>query len=131
MKFSSEIPPVYDRCRAVFGLTVDWDKNVIFTYGDTVHSKRDLPDDLIVHEAVHVRQQTAMGPEAWWDKYLVDPAFRLSQEVEAYSAQVKWIDTNVRDRNKRFFVKRHIYQMLASSMYGNLVTPSEAKALVG
>lgn len=130
MKFSDQIPPIYQRCRATFGPSVDWDKGVIFTYGDTVHSKRPLTPDLMAHEGVHVAQQAAMGADAWWDRYLADPSFRLSQELDAYRAQVRWIDENVKDRNARYFKKRFIYQVMGSSVYGNMVTPNEAKALI-
>ncbi len=131
VKFSNEKPPIYERCVAAFGPMVDWDDGIIFTYGDTIHCKGDIPPDLVVHESVHIRQQTAMGADKWWDKYLVDAAFRLSQEVEAYKAQVKWIYANVKDRNESFRLRAKIYGFLSSSLYGNLVTSAEARALVG
>jgi hypothetical protein len=129
MKFSNEIPPVYDRLRARFG--VDWDSGLIITYGDSVYSKRPVAPDFVVHESVHVRQQRDIGgPDIWYDRYIKDDKFRLSQELEAYRAQIKWIRDNVRDRNESFRMQRNIAMLLSSDMYGNLVTRSEAMRLL-
>jgi hypothetical protein len=103
MKISNVPPPVYDLCVKKFG--VDFNQGFVFTYGDTVHTKFPLPSDLIVHESVHIKQQ-GTKPEEWWDKYLADRDFRLSQEVEAYSAQYQFFARGT-DRNLayRFLLK--------------------------
>ena len=69
---------------------------VVYTYGDTVYipNGEALSDDLEVHEAVHIKQQAEMGAEEWWKKFLEDPEFRLSQELEAYQAQWEYIEEN-------------------------------------
>ena len=120
--YSHEKPPIYERCVQKFG--VDWDKGVIFTYGDTVYSKNELDEDLKAHEATHVRQQTEMGKDVWWDKYFADPKFRLSQEVEAYRNQLKYADENY-NRQARRAVYKHIIVSL-TTMYDGMCTQSEA-----
>lgn len=128
-KISRQKPPahIYNRCVKQFG--VDFNKGIVFTVGDTIHSAVEIPRDLMVHELTHVRQQRAFegGYEEWWNRYLEDEKFRYSQELEAYRNQWKWIETNVKDRNKAFRLFMQIAQLLSGEMYGKMVTLSEAK----
>ena len=98
VKFSSEKPPIYERAKDFFG--VDWDKGVIFTYGDTIHCKFQITPDLVEHEKVHIEQQKELGPEKWWDRYLSYEDFRYHQEIEAYRAQYKFCKEHIKDRNR-------------------------------
>lgn len=124
----NEKPPVYERCKEQFG--IDWDKGIVITYGANVHTKEKvLPSDLIVHESVHVRQQLEYGVEKWWDKYFTDPAFRKSQEVEAYQAQGRFLKKILTDRNKLHTV----FHKIATNMvqfYGDIFTYSEAMGIL-
>jgi hypothetical protein len=127
MNLSQEIPPVYEQCRKQFG--VNWDDGIIITYGDTIHYKFvNLPRDFIVHEETHVKQQMAMGKELWWEKYFADEDFRLSQEVEAYRAQWKFIKNNY-DRNLRKKREKTLCQDMAR-IYGGIFTEEEAHKLI-
>lgn len=128
MKISSGKPPnnIYDRCREKFG--VNWDDGVVFTYGDTIYCKYDVPADIQAHEAVHIRQQALVGKDIWWERYLADKDFRLSQEVEAYKEQWKYLVANA-DRNYRKMMKKHILDSMVR-MYDGMVTLKEAEALV-
>lgn len=124
---SSELPPVYEECVKRWGVSFD---NTIFTYGDTIHSKRPISEELLAHELVHVRQQTEMGKELWWERYFEDPQFRLEQEVEAYRAQYKWCLTSYSNRE---WVARALVQHAASlsgTMYGKIISFSEAIKLI-
>lgn len=125
-KISNEIPEIYKKCHEVFG--VNWEDGLIITYGDTVYCSSELDPSLIIHEGVHVKQQKEMGPEKWWDKYFVDKEFRLSQEVEAYKAQIRYIKLNVKDRNTAFKICHKIWQDMVR-MYGGMCTYEEAKKL--
>lgn len=124
--YSHEKPPIYERCVKEFG--VDWDKGVIFTYGNTVYSKHELPEDLKAHEATHVKQQTEMGKDVWWDRYFADPKFRLEQEVEAYRNQMKYADENYNRITRRVIYKHVIKSMI--TMYGGMCTEDEAVKLM-
>ena len=128
IKYSKEIPPIYYLCRDKFG--VDWDKGVIFTYGDTIYCKKELDAELKVHEATHVRQQKDMGAEVWWDMYLNDSSFRLMQEVEAYRNQYKFLQEHIKDRNRLFKEKHKILMHLSSSIYGYMVTYAQAMKIL-
>lgn len=126
-KYSKSIPKIYLECKKHFG--VSWDKGIIITYGDTVYSKfLPLSDDLKIHEDVHVRQQTAMGPDVWWNKYLTDAFFRLDQEMEAYKAQLIWIKNNCKEEYYANAVNNIAKNL--SSLYGKMCTYDEAKIML-
>ena len=125
-KISHDIPEIYKKCHEKFG--VEWDNGIVITYGDIVYSKWELPPSLVIHESVHVKQQIEMGIEKWWDKYLEDKEFRLSQEVEAYKEQIKFIKTTVKDRNIVFKMCHKIWWDMAR-MYGNMCSYGDAKKL--
>lgn len=97
-----EKPPahIYDRAVEQFG--VDWEDGVIFTYGDKIYTKNELPDHLFQHEMTHVRQQEKMGKDEWWSRYFADEQFRLEQEVEAYHNQFAFYQSKTGDRNQVF-----------------------------
>ncbi len=126
MKLSNRKPDIYEKCKRVFG--VDWDRGVIITYGDTVYCKVPISDALIVHEQTHIDQQKAYGVEAWWDRYFVDVEFRLSQEVEAYRNQVKYMREHC-PRAERRRLLALIYKDMAR-MYGGMCTEEEAERLL-
>lgn len=114
------------RCEDRFG--VDWNKGLIITYGDTIYCKSKLTPDLMVHESTHVRQQTEMGKDTWWEKYFTDDKFRLEQEVEAYQNQWNYIKENY-NRHSRKTLYKHIIDSMVK-MYGNMCTEEEAINLI-
>lgn len=94
-----DYPPNYERIKEVLNPPL----TACFTYGDKIYFplyEDKFPPDLMVHEEVHVKQQT--NPAEWWDKYLTDKQFRQDQEVEAYATQFNWIKnrTNVKTASK-------------------------------
>lgn len=129
MKCSTKVPPCYLKAHEMWGVTMD--SGVVFTYGDTCHCKDGfIPDWLEAHEIVHSRQQT--NPEEWWNRYFEDVNFRLSQELEAYQEQYKWIKRHVKDRNSCARWLNKFASDLSSPMYGGIITYSEAlKAIHG
>ncbi len=118
----NEKPPIYEKCVEAFG--VDWDKGVIFTYGNTIYSKFQIDPIKVSHEMIHVRQQSEIGKEIWWEKYLSDPKFRLDQEIEAYLEENKMID-KIKDRNLRFRIKQANARDLSRG-YGDIISFYEA-----
>lgn len=84
MKIVNEYPPNYELIKFV----LNPGKHATFCYGDILYnpSGRELPLDIEHHEEVHSHQQ-GNEPAAWWNRYITDPDFRLSQEIEAYGAQ--------------------------------------------
>ena len=127
MKMSQEKPKIYQKLAEKFG--VDWDNNLIITYGDTIHCKiKNLEPHVIIHEEVHIKQQKEYGVAEWWNRYIDDEVFRLSQEVEAYKKQVNYIREHTEDMNRqrrRIWLKQ-IAIWLSGPMYGNLLTYEKA-----
>lgn len=128
-KFSSAKPPIYQQCVDKFG--INWHKGIIFTYGDTIHSKNPISKQKIAHESVHIRQQAVYGVNDWWNKYFEDEGFRLDQETEAYRQEAKWIRANVRDKNKASSLKTQLARDLSSSMYGKIISYAQAVVNIG
>lgn len=90
-----------------------------------------MTEDLIVHEETHRDQQMSyLTPGEWWEKYLEDPEFRLSQEVEAYRNQYREFIKKCHDRNKIFLFVHRIAGDLSSSLYGNMIDYQKAIKLI-
>lgn len=122
-----DYPPNYAEIKARFNPL----PNTVFAYGDEIYSPAtvNLPPDLIVHEQTHFAQQRAAGgPDAWWRRYIDDPAFRLEQEIEAYRAQYSFCLSYSRPERRALLA--HICKSLASGMYGKLVTKDQARKLI-
>lgn len=133
MNVINDYPPNIGEIKKAFDLT---GKRPIFTYGNTIYNPHNcsLETHLHVHEEVHMKQQKEMGMflgvRRWWTKYLNDPEFRLSQEIEAYRAQYQYVKKVVKDRNKVAKFLSLIASDLASPMYGNLLNTQEAIKLI-
>jgi hypothetical protein len=98
-----------------------------FTYGDTYYTDHaPIPADFIVHEQHHTKQQLSYGVEAWWDRYFIDPKFRLEQELECYKVQL----ASIKDRNLRFRRRLQVIDDLASPMYGDIISKQELNTLL-
>jgi hypothetical protein len=83
----------------------------------------------MVHEETHARQQKTIGVDQWWAMYLEMPKFRLSQEVEAYGEQYKFL-CKVLNRKGRLAAISVLAQNLSSELYGNIINKKEAKELI-
>jgi hypothetical protein len=114
------IPPNYAKVVAVFPEARQ--AGSIFTYAPKVYftGKGELSRELKVHEHVHlVRQFEAGGPEAWWERYLVDPTFRLVEELHAHRAE--WLAYQRRHGPGERYL-RLVASRLAGPFYGNMVS---------
>lgn len=122
-------PPNFERIASVFPLARRG--GVIFTYGDTAYfpGNKTMSRELRAHEAVHATRQLAEphGPEGWWERYLIDPAFRLEEEVLAHAAEYAAYRTR-HGQTPKFL--RFISERLAGPFYGNLLTVDEAKLAI-
>lgn len=127
MKFSSEFPPNIDKIRKV--LTPP--DTASFCYGDTIHGPhiKDLDSSQLLHEAVHTKQQ-GDRPEEWWDRYLAEPAFRLSQELEAYQVQYRYVSQTISNRDQVALRLYHMARDLSSEMYKAGITQNEARTAI-
>lgn len=122
-----ETPPNWNEIRDHF--PVEWG-DVICTYGENIYTARPISMFKIVHESVHVKQQTDMDKDEWWNNYFEDPQFRLKQELEAYRAEIKEIKKKVKDREIRYKMIRDVILDVSSPMYGGIISYEEAKKLL-
>lgn len=123
-------PPNYERVASAFNL--EDHPGVIFTYGNKIYvpagDKLKIDKPLMRHEETHARQQRDIGIEEWWDKFITEPEFRLSQELEAYREQYR----NMADLDapSRMGYLNHICSDLSGEMYGNIMTHEEARVAI-
>lgn len=121
-------PPNIEEIRKVFKLP----KGVIFTYGNTIYNPHSirLTKPLLAHEEIHSIQQREYGIVTWWDRYLIDPEWRLGQELEAHRAEYRKFCELSFSREKRNKFLFEIASRLASPLYGKLVTIRNAMAAI-
>jgi hypothetical protein len=117
-------PPNIEEVKKHFTTT----SSTIYTYGNNIYNPSGayLNKALVAHEETHSKQQERTGVEKWWDKYFADPQFRLDQEAEAYSNQLKVASKNLKDQKKIALFLFQIAKDLSSSLYGNIISFDEA-----
>ena len=130
MKIVVDFPPNYKAIDDKFHIA---NRQVVFAYGDIIYNPKNLKlqDHIIAHEETHGRQHAAYpgGPAAWWERYLAESAFLLSQEVEAYANQLKFTRERYGREQARWLLKI-IAGDLSSAIYGNIVTFDQARNLI-
>ena len=128
MKIKNEKPPIYDHILQA-GLAPS--DGAIYTYGDTIYNPtgQPIPPDLVEHEERHSWQQ-ADDPDSWWGRYLDDAYFRMDQEAEAYADQYNFICKKVLDRNQQYRILSRLSQILASPMYGSVLSAQACLNLI-
>lgn len=114
--------PLLDRYSKVFAIT----KDTIFAYDGDIYTNNELPNHLLIHENVHLRQQAEIGVNKWVDLFLTNVNFRIHQEVEAYLAQL----ASVKDRNDRHRLRIICARNLSSDLYGNIMSHSDAMRML-
>lgn len=130
MKIKHEFPPNYQEIVKHFP-SVKNNIQVVFSYGDDLYvpSGNEIIEHLMVHEQTHQKQQNAIGVDVWWSRYFDDKEFRLSQEIEAYRNQYLYIKETANRKDRKILLHK-LSEDLSSSIYGNLVSKSEAMTLI-
>ena len=107
----------------------DWNRTA-FAFGNTIYSKDELPDHLIVHEKVHLNQQGRNFFTAWiWlALYLCSKKFRYAMELQAYRAQWQFIK---KAKHYRYQWKENALEKMAGdlsdNLYGRIVSFTDAR----
>jgi hypothetical protein len=124
-------PPVWSEVCKAFNIVP---RDVIFAYCDRIYNPYDLtlPEYLIEHEKVHFKQQggTEESTRVWWDKFLSDSQFRISQELEAYAHQYKKMCIAIKDRNKQAVILHDLARSASGPLYNNMIGHSEAMKII-
>lgn len=128
MKIVNEYPPNYLLIKNALNLK---DHKPLFSYGGVIYNphERNVTPDLEIHEQVHAVQQ-GTDPDKWWDKYLLDPVFRLEQEVEAYGTQYVFFKQHAKNGRLTQWLKGKMAEALSSSLYGNIITHNAAESRI-
>lgn len=123
-------PPNIDAIDAVF--KVRGKRGMLYTYGDTIYvpDGHDPSPEIRAHESVHYVRQTKQGITAWWDRYLVDPEYRLAEELPAHHAEYCQFCALHRDANQRVKFLYTIAGRLSGPLYGGLVDHNKARRLI-
>lgn len=108
----------------VFGC--DWNRTA-FAFSNTIYSKVELPDHLIVHESTHLNQQlrNPLGAWIWLALYLCSKRFRYHMELQAYRKQWQFFRDNYPFNQRGAFLEK-VAGDLSGKLYGNIVTYAEA-----
>jgi len=94
----------------------------VFAYDNTIFCNHEVPEDIVIHEQHHFKQQKRYGLENWVNKYLEDKEFRLRMEIEAYRKQLK----SIKHRELKHEVLKECARNLSSTLYGNIISYEEA-----
>lgn len=126
-------PPrhIYEACDAQF--KIRGRRGVVFTVGGSLFNPDNIHIDpaLFAHEQVHSTRQLAAGNiEAWWNQYLENKEFRFAEELVAHQEEWRVIRDTMSSRQQRRQALGYITSRLSGSLYGSLVTKTEAKRLI-
>jgi hypothetical protein len=82
-------PPNFEQIKAAFPKAEN--PGVLFAHDKIIYnpSGNMIPPALIAHENVHLTNQSHVGADYWWEKYLTDSEFRYVEELLAHAAEFK------------------------------------------
>lgn len=125
MKIIHWFPPNYEEIKSALPIK----KGNIYAYGNFIYnpSGGEIPEDIIVHEGVHQRQQ-GKEPDVWWKRYLTDHDFRRDEEVEAYRVQYSFIKKHYPSKAHKEALNELAENL--STLYNLNITKSEAETLI-
>jgi hypothetical protein len=132
MKVVHAHPPMFEEIAAAFPDARR--PGVLFCWGDRIYAPgppRLIGLEFHAHEQVHCERQGS-DIEAWWRRYLVDPAFRLEEELPAHIAEFKKLCELQRgrwtsQRAMRRTIAAHVGRKLAAPLYGQMISADAAK----
>jgi hypothetical protein len=126
MKIIEDFPPNYDRLVSVFPIG----NTVIFAWGEIIFNPNriDIPPSLIAHEEAHGARQLK-DVTGWWDQYIEDINFRLSEEVVAHAAEYAYLLEHGNRRERRAAMKI-VSEKLAAPLYGQMISRREAESII-
>ncbi len=150
LEIVTAFPPNFDSIQVVLPHA---SRDHVFCYDGKIYnpSGKKLPIDIQYHEYIHSLQHEEFegGCTAWWVKYLMDPDFRLDQELEAYGKQFAFAkrnlietdeDVRVRTQNKSHLgggvnniLKHLLFDMaiaLSGKEYGSLLSYGRAESAI-
>lgn len=129
MRILVEYPPLYEEIVRAFPAARDG--GVIFAWGDTIYNPSNIlvSRELVAHEMVHGTRQRD-NVTGWWKQYLVDAAFRLTEELPAHQAEYWAYCNRHANSRKRSEYLNEVAVKLASPLYGSLLSVEQARRAI-
>jgi hypothetical protein len=107
-------------------------KPVLYAYAPVIYNPLGvfITPELLRHEVTHLYQQQDIPVELWWERYINDAQFRLSQEIPAHQNEfLAHLDRRPNRHQRRGLIKL-IAKRLSGPLYGNLLSLHDAKQLL-
>ncbi len=126
MELREEYPPNYSEITR--NLNLEGHKPV-FCYGKYIYNphKLKISPFTYAHEKVHSEQQ-GDNPEKWWNEYLINPKFRLEQELLAMAKEYSLVKLVLKDMSNDFlYIKA---KELSSPLYALNLTIGQAESKI-
>lgn len=130
MRVIKAFPPNFSRIASTF--PVKGIPGILYAYGDKLYNPSGVSVSpwIEAHEAIHMSRQEARGVEEWWGLYLIDPAFRLFEEVLSHKAEFHAYDNWMHNPKKLARYLDMIAKRLSSPLYGSLLSKDDAVKLI-
>lgn len=129
MKIILDRPPMWEQINATFGIG---NKPIIFSWGNIIYNPNGgkVTRELHAHEEIHGARQglEESGIVAWWERYLIDPAFRLEEELPAHRAEYLAYTRRHGGGREKYLLA--IARRLCGPLYGNLLTMADARTRI-
>jgi hypothetical protein len=126
-------PPLIEKIDEVFHVK---GRPILYAWEQFIYNPAGVPVSrpLVSHEATHgIRQIEYGGAEKWWERYLLDSAFVLEEEIIAHKMEWEAVKAIYKDRNIRAVQLQKIARKLSSPLYGGgkpLLTFTEARKIL-
>ena len=128
MRILIERPPMWEQIDKAFGIGK---QPVIFCWGQFIYNPNGgkVTRELHAHEEIHSARQGPFeeGIKAWWGRYLIDPAFRLEEELPAHRAEYRAFCKRHASSTARQRYLTMVAERLCGPLYGNLIDLSQAR----
>lgn len=107
---------------------------ILVCWGNTIYLPNGgrVTRELQAHEEKHFERQGPFeeGIKAWWKRYLVEPGFRLREELPAHRAEYLAFCKRHSSSMGRVRYLNLVAERLAGPLYGGLIDREKAKHLV-
>lgn len=121
MRIVRAFPPNFKRLIEHF--PIQGKPGILYAFGDVLYNPSGvkIPKWVMRHEEVHGKQQNIDGVADWWDRYILNPAFRLDEELLAHRAEWQSYQGYFKAKHARNTYLHKIAVRLSSPLYGNLI----------
>lgn len=129
MKIIKAFPPNFAELSLAF--PIKGVPGILYAWGDTIYNPSGIkvPHQLVAHEEVHGKRQqdhwhsaNVGAVDIWWGRYILDPAFRLAEEILAHRAEWRAYE----GPDAEMYLER-MAERLSSPLYGYLISRFDAR----